>query len=431
MTTQTQGKGKKKNKDVVKLTLDEFNNIDAPHGHSVVSIKMTGLDWAETMADHDQRAEQQLIVPTAPRSQRGPNVDYDSLPSEPPFRVDLYNLPMSVEEKDICERFLQGLDVIRVDITKSFATVELSSRDHMYEALCKDGTSFKNRTINVVIYGQSPQNSYTDRYGGGGGRGGSSYNDRYDRDRDRPGYGGSRSGDRFGERSGGFNSRDRDNYSGFRSGFGGAPQRAGGGYSDRYQPRGGNFRDSGSLYGSGEPDADESTNWRANARPANRSPPPPAPSYNNGSRQVYTQPRSDSYYQQPPPSHQYQESYQQRYQPHNNSSYSNYNNQPNSRPLSSSSTEERPKLVLKPRKTPINTDDVSSVSRNVAIFGEAKPSSKPYQKMKEVEEKLKAVQISDRKEQGESSDQAEPQQEPEPQAEEQQQQQQQQSQPQQ
>lgn len=43
MTTQVQGKGKKKNKE-------ESSQSDAPHGHSVVNIKMAGFDWAATMA---------------------------------------------------------------------------------------------------------------------------------------------------------------------------------------------------------------------------------------------------------------------------------------------------------------------------------------------------------------------------------------------
>ena len=51
--------------------------------------------------------------------------------------------------------------------------------------------------------------------------------------------------------------------------------------------------------------------------------------------------------------------------------------------------------MLSKRKTPLILEDVT---RNEAIFGQAKPSSTPYQKMNEVEEKLKAVQIVDRKE---------------------------------
>lgn len=408
MTTQTQGKGKKKNKEVNKISLDEFNSIDAPHGHSVVSIKMTGLDWAATMADYEQSTDtQQIVVPVAPRAQRGPNVDYESLPDAPPFRASLYNLPMSANEKDIAENFLQDTSVLRVDMSsKSSTTVEFESKQDLYDALCKDGVSFKGKTVNVCLFGQTPQNNYSDRgYAGRGGN--SSYNDRYDRQSG--GFGGSRMGDRFGERSG-FGNRDA-----FGSGYQ-RPGSGGGGFNmgqqqrgyDRFQERG-SFRDEprgSQTFSGGESYAEEPENWRD--RPAVRSPPQQPMSY-NGSRQPYTHSRSEQPPYQPPSHHQqYQhpESYDRpRYnQPQNqplNHSPLQYNDRPglNSRPMNSAlpSAEERPKLIVQKRKKPLNIDDLSNVSRNAAIFGEAKPSSKPYEKMQEVEEKLRSVQISEKK----------------------------------
>jgi hypothetical protein len=306
MTTVTQGKSKKKNKEVTKLSLDEFNQIDAPHGHSVVSVsKMPGLDWAATMADHDQSAveTQQIVVPIATRAQRGPNVDYDSLPDSPPFRASLYNLPMSAEEKDVSDRFFSGLCVKRVEITKASTTVEFETKDDLYEALCKDGTSFKGKTVSVCPYGQAPQSSYQDRFGGRGGN--SPYGDRYnDRYNDRSvGFGG-RSMDRYDRPGGGYNDRglgggfnDRPGYNDRPGGFGDrggfdrreggfagynrsgnanfrGPPRGGGGYGQRFQDRG-NFRDNPrGLYtsGGGEPEPEEPQDWRA--RPTITRPPP-------------------------------------------------------------------------------------------------------------------------------------------------------------
>lgn len=411
MTSQAQGKGKKKNKDVIKVSLDEFNQIDAPHGHSVVNLKMTGLDWAETMAADQQSADTHIIVPALPRAQRGPNIDLDDIPDEGPFRASLFNLPMSIEEKEV-ERFLSPLNVIRVEISKASTTVELASKEDLYEVLCKDGTNFKGRTTNICLYGQEPRNSYgSDRYGGRGSN--SSYGDRYG-DRNQ-GFGSSRPGDRYGDRSGGggFN-RDRDNYSGFNrnagagGGFGAGGQRGGYGLGDRYSDRG-NFRDSNRgqyTSGGGEPVSEEPTDWRA--RPTVKPPPPAPSSYNNGSRQPYPHSRNEqaSNRTMTSPQHQQYQSdpyYQSRsYQQHNpstnNSPYSHYGSQAGSnRPPSSATNEERPKLVLQKRKTPLNPDDLSSVSRNEAIFGKAKPSSTPYQKMNEVEEKLKGVQITEGK----------------------------------
>lgn len=411
MTTQTQGKGKKKNKETMKLSLDEFNNIDAPVGHSVVSVKLggTGLDWAETMANQDQQATetQQMIVPAAPRAQRGPGISFEDLPDEGPFKVHLFNLAVSVEEKEIKDRFFQGLEVVNVECSKSSTTVEFASKNDLYDALCKDGSNLRGKTVNVCLPGHQPQNNYADRYSGRGSN--SSYGDR-DRygDRGSGGFGGSRTGDRFGDRTAGGYTRDRDNYNtGYNrtggGGFGGQRERLG--YGERFND-GGNFRDNNrSQYtsGGGEPE-EEPTNWRARPTVKPTLPQAPPASYsNNGSRAPYMHPRPEpSHYQPQNPTHQQPDPYYQpRYhnQPPNNSSYSQFNNQAssNNRQLPPPSTEERRKLVLSKRKTPINVDDVSSVSRNEAIFGQAKPSSTPYQKMNEVEEKLKkAVQISDR-----------------------------------
>lgn len=328
MTTQAQGKSKKKNKATAnKLSLDEFNNTVAPVGHTVVSVsKVPGLDWAAMMADHDQSTveTQQIVVPTETRAQRGPNVDLDSLPNSPPFKASLYNVPMAAEEKDIIERFFQGLEVLRVDIQKATTTVEFSCRDDLYDALCKDGQSFKGRTISVCLYGHAPPSNNLDRFGRGGERG---YGDRgYNNDRggQSGGFAGYRSSDRYGDRSGGFNDRpgydrpggfnDRQGYDrpGFdRPGFdrpggfgdrgrdggfdrnreggfvgynrGGSagfrgPSRSGGasgGYGQRFQ-EGGNFRDNprGYTSGGGEPEPEEPKDWRA--RPTiNRPAPPP------------------------------------------------------------------------------------------------------------------------------------------------------------
>lgn len=352
MTTQTQGKGKKKNKEVTKLSLDEFNQTNAGEGYSVINLK-TGLDWAEAMADYDKSS---IVVPVVPRSQRGPDVDYDSLPDEPPFRASLYNLPMSVEEKDLRDRFFQGLDVKRIEINKASTTIEFNTKQDLYDALCKNGTSLRNRTIEVVPYGPRLDDNRSDRYGRGGS---SSYGDRGGRSE---GGGFNRMGDRGGYNDRGFNRGDRDNYGGFsRSGT--------------------------------------ADNWRA--RPATVI--KPQPSQPIPQQQHY---QSKTYYNQEPRYNQYNHPPPPPQSNHHNPPHA-FQSRPgpmtNNRPMNSwrgagpappaggapLDDEERPKLIIHKRATPLNVDDVSTVKRNEAIFGQAKPSSKPYEKMKEVEEKLK------------------------------------------
>lgn len=342
MTTQAQGKGKKKNKESTKFSLEEFNSFDAPHGHNVVSIKTTGtgIDWAETMADQPATETQQIIVPTAPRAQRGPGIDFDSLPDSGPFRVSIFNLPMSAENDEITGRLFHEIDVVRVDVdSKTSTTVELATKNDLYEALCKDGSSVRGRQVNVLLFGQQPQNSYgSDRYGGGRG-GNSSFGDRYT---DRAGgFGSQRGGGRFGDRPGAF-SRDRDSsYSGYNrgggGGFGQSRGGGGGGFGDRYNDR---FNDR--------------HNDRFGDRTIERS--------------------SDR-----PPIERFSDRTIDRF---SDRPIERFN-----RPTEGlERNEQRQKLDLKKRTTPLNLDDVS---RNEAIFGKAKPSSKPYEKLMEIEEKLK------------------------------------------
>lgn len=341
MTTPAQGKGKKKSKESTKFSLEEFNSFDAPHGHNVVSIKTTGtgLDWAEAMADQQVTETQQIIVPTAPRAQRGPGIDFESLPDRD-FRVSLFNLPISIEDKEISERIFPGLEVVRIDSeSKSCTTVELGNKNDLYEALCKDGTNIKGRTVNVLLYGQQPQNSYgSDRYGSRGGS--SSFGDRY-ADRDRGGFGSSRGGGRYGDRPGGF-SRDRDSsYGGFsRGGYGQPRGGGGGGFSDRYNDR---FGD------------------RHNDRFGDR---PPMDRFSDRPNDRFIDRPIDRFSDRP-----IERSIDRPIERFNNER-----------------AEQRQKLDLKKRTTPLNLDDVS---RNEAIFGKAKPSSKPYEKLMEIEEKLK------------------------------------------
>ena len=366
MTTQTQGKGKKRNKEVTKLSLDEFNQTDAGEGYSVINLK-TGLDWAEAMADYDRSS---IVVPVVPRSQRGPDVDYDSLPDEPPFRASLYNIPMSVEEKDLRDRFFQGMEVKRIEMSKSTTTVEFNSKQDLYDALCKNGTMLKNRTIDVCPFGARPDDNRSDRYGQ---RGGSSYGDRGGRSE---GGGFARMGDRGGYNDRGFNRGDRDSYSGFSR----------------------NRMDDGRRMDDSR--GEEADNWRARPATVNRPQPPPLsqppqPPQQNYQSRSYYQPRYSQYQNnQPPPSN------------HNQPPHSFQNDRPGPMSFSrqmgayrsggpsppargpGSDNEERPKLIINKRATPLNPEDLTAVKRNEAIFGQAKPSSKPYEKMKEVEEKL-------------------------------------------
>ena len=61
--------------------------------------------------DYDSgRRINRAVLPTAPRAARGPDVNMDSVPTEPPFTAFLGNLPFDVDEVEI-ENFFNGLAV--------------------------------------------------------------------------------------------------------------------------------------------------------------------------------------------------------------------------------------------------------------------------------------------------------------------------------
>lgn len=59
----------------------------------------------------DYKKDEKLVLPTAPKAARGPDVDLAKVPSNPPFTAFLGNLPYDVSEEDI-SFFFRQLEVI-------------------------------------------------------------------------------------------------------------------------------------------------------------------------------------------------------------------------------------------------------------------------------------------------------------------------------
>ena len=64
------------------------------------------------IAEDRYAAPERLVLPTAPRNARGPDVDPDKIPHNPPFTAYIASLPFEVTEEDI-ERFFNDLRVSR------------------------------------------------------------------------------------------------------------------------------------------------------------------------------------------------------------------------------------------------------------------------------------------------------------------------------
>ncbi|RWS13356.1 Eukaryotic translation initiation factor 4B-like protein [Dinothrombium tinctorium] len=160
------GKGKRKAKGKT-MDLHSFlrDNQSAPEGFTIVNTTKT---WAETMEDEelddkftlDYKKEtpssNKVILPTAPKAVRAPDVDLSKVPTKPPYKAYLGNLPYEVTEEDIIA-FFRKLRVKNVQLPKEggrlrgFGYAEFEDRTNLIEALSLNNETIKNRSIRVSL----------------------------------------------------------------------------------------------------------------------------------------------------------------------------------------------------------------------------------------------------------------------------------------
>lgn len=63
-----------------------------------------------------------VILPTAPRAARGPGIDEENIPTNPPYVAYISNLPYDVDEADLAEFFAE----MKVDFCKYFYKILLT-----------------------------------------------------------------------------------------------------------------------------------------------------------------------------------------------------------------------------------------------------------------------------------------------------------------
>ncbi|CAG5107723.1 Similar to EIF4B: Eukaryotic translation initiation factor 4B (Homo sapiens) [Cotesia congregata] len=243
------------------LALTEFLG-----GVPTVPIKST--NWADDVEDeHDlgsymsRSNKEPVVLPTAPRAARGPGVDEENIPTNPPYVAYISNLPYDVVESDLAD-FFEGMEVSNMRLPKDstklrgYGYVEFADRQSLIDALSMSNTMIKTRRVRIEV----SNSSNDDRRGGGRmGMGRDNRRDGYDDPertagdwRSKPREESSGGDDRFRSR-GGFDARERrgedreiDNKpGGWREGERSAPafsERRGfrGGDDDK---RGGGFRD--------------------------------------------------------------------------------------------------------------------------------------------------------------------------------------------
>ncbi|XP_067687671.1 eukaryotic translation initiation factor 4B-like isoform X2 [Haliotis asinina] len=447
MATSASKKKQKKQKGKT-LALTDFLADDkggsGPGTSYVLASKP--LDWASEMENMDNTDDvpeieygtrshfDRSVLPTAPKAARGPDVDMEKIPNNPPFTAFIGNLAYEASEDRIHE-FFKNQKVANVRLPtdqgrlRGFGYVEFEDRESLIDALTLNDSVFAGRKIRVDLAGQNQQGN--DR---GGGMGGSDYRrsadepDRtdsnwrrrepgsaperpaFDRGGDRDGgrgfsgRDGGRFGDRYGDRDGGrsFGDRDGGRYGdrdggryGDRDGGGGGRygdrDRDGGRYGDRdggrYGDRdGGRYGDrDGGRYGDrdggryGDRDGGrygdrDGGGGRFSDRYGDRD----GDRYGGRSRGFSDRDGGRRGFGSGFQSREDGGGYSDRYG-------SRGGDRPNSRETSQEAPKERPRLQLQPRSKP--TDTNSTEERKSSIFGSAKPVDTSARE-REIEERL-------------------------------------------
>ncbi|CAG2163092.1 unnamed protein product [Oppiella nova] len=167
-------KGKGTKAKAIPLSMFVADDSSAPQGFNVVHTHKPKLDWAAEVDDQDlddkftlnyKRVDtSKVLLPSAPKSTRGPDIDMERVPADPPFKAYLGNLPYDVTEQEIT-RYFGKLSIIDVRLPqlngrqRGFAYAEFETRESLIDALTKNGDMFRNRQLKVGLPGDNAENN--------------------------------------------------------------------------------------------------------------------------------------------------------------------------------------------------------------------------------------------------------------------------------
>ncbi|KAK4539076.1 hypothetical protein RGQ29_031988 [Quercus rubra] len=175
---KTGKEGKKGKKGMKKMPLAEFlGNTAVPDGFDKKVV-----NWADVTEDDDMsdiplpKFKEELILPTAPKASRPNEIDTSRVPTMPPFKAYIGNIPYGAGEEEL-KQFFENLSPISVQLprddkgtgrTRGFGYVEFETRECLIEALKMHGTQLNERTLKVSLpeEGQRDQDRGRDRGSG-------------------------------------------------------------------------------------------------------------------------------------------------------------------------------------------------------------------------------------------------------------------------
>ncbi|CAG2119418.1 unnamed protein product, partial [Medioppia subpectinata] len=161
------------------LSMFVAEDSSAPQGYNVVHTTKPKLDWADMVDDLElddkftlnyKKEPNKVLLPSAPKATRGPDIDMTRVPSDPPFKAYLGNLPYDVTDQEIT-RYFGKLSIIDVRLPlyngrqRGFAYAEFENRESLVDALAKNGDMFRNRQLKVGLPGDNADGSSGGREG--------------------------------------------------------------------------------------------------------------------------------------------------------------------------------------------------------------------------------------------------------------------------
>lgn len=159
----SQGKGKGKNKKQT-MNLNEFVNA----GQTQVGFTaVPAMRWSDVMDDEEddpnsygsKNQDSVIVLPNAPKSIRGPDIDLNQVPNQPPFICYLSNLPYEASEDDI-QKFFKDIKITRIELSKEpglsgrmrgQGTCEFPDRQTLIDAFTYNQDTIKNRQIKLSL----------------------------------------------------------------------------------------------------------------------------------------------------------------------------------------------------------------------------------------------------------------------------------------
>ncbi|KAL0119435.1 hypothetical protein PUN28_007731 [Cardiocondyla obscurior] len=165
----------KKNKKKKGVTVNLYSFL-ADGSSPTPNIPLKSSNWADDVEDEHEgfssrNSKDPVILPTAPRAARGPGIDEENIPTNPPYVAYLSNLPYDVDEADLAD-FFADMKISNMRLPKDankirgYGYVEFEDRQSLIDALSMTNTTIKTRRVRIEV----SNSSNDDRRGGRMGR---------------------------------------------------------------------------------------------------------------------------------------------------------------------------------------------------------------------------------------------------------------------